>query len=238
MSLNKNNLNSKETFLEWSKRVDINCYTKMINYKGNYFVQFIWILLGSTGATIFLIDKSIMDYLKHDVTTQIKSVSQIPSKFPTITFCDNNPFATLYSEEFMRNISEKNGNISDRSILFELSKMEASSGYFSDEIRQLLGSWLTGAATFKGRDRKNDLHWYWSYEYGNCYQFNSGFNFTNQRIEFVDVTRVENKLGLKMGAFPFINLNSFVTTSEKGGVVFIHNSSFKPTQPVFVVRVK
>ena len=67
----------KETFLEWSKSVDINCYSKMLEYKGNYLVQFIWllILLSSTGATFFLIAKSIMDYLKYDIVTEIKMVN-------------------------------------------------------------------------------------------------------------------------------------------------------------------
>ena len=102
--------NVKETFLSWSKSADINCYTKMMDYSGNYFVQFIWlvILLGSTGATFYLIAKSIMDYLKYDVTTQIQIVNELPTDFPTITLCDNNPFASNNAEEFMKNISIEN----------------------------------------------------------------------------------------------------------------------------------
>ena len=102
--------NVKKTFLEWSKSVDINCYNKMIDYSGNYSLQFVWfvILLGSTGATFYLISKSIMDYLKFEVTSQIQIVNEIPAKFPTITFCDNNPFSSEYSIDYLRNISITN----------------------------------------------------------------------------------------------------------------------------------
>ena len=75
--------NVKETFLSWSKSVDINCYNKMINYSGNIVVQFIWliILLGSTGATFYLIAYSIIGYLKYEVTSQIRVVNEIPTQF-------------------------------------------------------------------------------------------------------------------------------------------------------------
>jgi hypothetical protein len=115
---NKNSLNSRnkfqsnfsnvrKTFLNWSQKVDINCYTKMMDYSGNYFVQFIWlvILLGSTGATFYLIARSLMDYLKYEVTSQIKLIDEIPTKFPTVTFCDNNPFTSIVAQDFLQNIS-------------------------------------------------------------------------------------------------------------------------------------
>ena len=66
----------KEIFMEWSQRVDINVYTKMLDYRPNYKVQAIWliILLGSTGATFYFISKSILDYLitKHIFTPEIR----------------------------------------------------------------------------------------------------------------------------------------------------------------------
>ena len=63
--------NVKEIFISWSKSVDINVYTKMLDYRPNYKVQAIWliILLGSTGATFYFISKSILDYLIYDVVS-------------------------------------------------------------------------------------------------------------------------------------------------------------------------
>jgi hypothetical protein len=122
--------NAKVTFLSWSKSADINCYTKMLDYSGNYFVEIIWliILLGSTGATFYLIVKSIMDFLKYEVTSQISLVNEIPIQFPTVTFCDNNPFNTLNAQDFMQNISILY-NQTDPDVLFKLAKLKASSKY-------------------------------------------------------------------------------------------------------------
>ncbi len=216
-------LDARETFLEWSQSVDINCYTKMMDYKGNYLVQFIWflILLGSTGATFFLIAKSIMDYLKYDVVTQIKIVNEIPTPFPTITFCDNNPFSSKEAEEFMKNISLLNNlhldSYQNVSTLFQLAKLRASSKLLSDEYKRSftpLTKLTKPYCYFQGKDCLADLHFYWSYDYGNCLQFNSGSNATNQRIELINVTRKGKEFGLLVGVIPLINLNSLITTSS------------------------
>jgi len=87
----------KEIFLKWSQNVDINCYQKMLHYGPNNFkIQFIWlfILLESTGATFYFISKSMIDYLKYEVMSQTNILNEIPTQFPTVTFCDNNPFTT------------------------------------------------------------------------------------------------------------------------------------------------
>ena len=69
----KTNINStkgkmrkiKTVFSTWSQSVDVNCYTKMLNYGPNYKVQFVWllILIGSTAATFYFIGKSLIDFL-------------------------------------------------------------------------------------------------------------------------------------------------------------------------------
>ena len=79
-----------------------------------------------------------------------------------------------------------------------------------------------------------DLHFYWSYDYGNCLQFNSGFNSKNQKIELVNVTRKGKDFGLLIGIIPLINLNSLITTSSIGGIVFVHDNKFEPTEGVFL----
>ena len=120
--------NVKQTFLDWSRNADINCYQKMLDYSGNYFAQFIWlmILLGSTGATFYLIAYSIIGFLKYEVTTQTSLVNEIPTQFPTVTFCDNNPFSTVYAHEFMQDISILY-NETNSYTLFDLAKLKASS---------------------------------------------------------------------------------------------------------------
>ena len=72
-----------------------------------------------------------------------------------------------------------------------------------------------------------DLHWYWSYRYGNCFQFNVGLNSTNNKIE----KRMTSKVGSDNGSFPVINFRNENTTDfglPLGMIVFVHNSLFRP----------
>ncbi len=80
--------NVKEIFISWSKSVDINVYTKMLEYSPNYKVQFIWllILLGSTGGTFYFISKSILDYLKYEVVSQTTLINEYPIVFQRLHF--------------------------------------------------------------------------------------------------------------------------------------------------------
>ena len=234
-------LNVKETFLEWSKSVDINCYTKMIDYRGNYFIQFIWLLIlfGSTGGTFYLISKSLIDYLKYEVTSQIEIIDEAPAKFPAITFCDSNPFSSIKAQEFMQNISllyniTNESTYSNRKLIYNLARIQASSKKFDFNDRILFKPPIEIWCEFKSKNCIDGLNWYWSYEYGNCFQFNSGFNVSNQSIDFVDVAREGKDFGVTLGWFPLVNLNNFLSTGARGLVVFVHNNTFKPNEEVFI----
>jgi hypothetical protein len=181
--------------------------------------------LGSTGATFYLIARSLMDYLKYEVTSQIKLIDEIPTKFPTVTFCDNNPFTSI-AQDFLQNISLLY-KIQDQSPYLDLTLI------FNKE-RILLKPPIEIWCAFKARDCSEALKWYWSHEYGNCFQFNTGFNNKGDRIVLEEVNREGKDFGVTLAWFPVINLNKFVTTGARGLVVFVHNSSFKPNEGVFI----
>ena len=90
----------KEIFTIWSHSSDINCYTKIFMYKDNWIVQMIWIaiLIGSTCATNWLITKTILDYYEYQVVSQTDIFYEVPTQFPAVTICDNDPFTSKYSE--------------------------------------------------------------------------------------------------------------------------------------------
>ena len=78
------------------------------------------------------------------------------------------------------------------------------------------------------------MHWIWLFEYGSCFQFNSGLNLTNQKIDLVNVTRTESGYGFSL-VILFQTL--FSLESQIGSIVnetvlarndfliFVHNSS-------------
>ena len=235
----KNKLKQLQKVLfEWSKSVDINCYHKMFEYRPNFKAQFIWlfILLVSTGATFYFISKSIMDYLNYDVVSQTNIIYEIPTQFPTVTFCDNNPFSSNASQSFMETIALSNGISVNSSYTSDLSKLKATSVLVSDDERKSFGLNLdqTIQCSFRNTDCKNDLHWYWTWEYGNCWQFNSGLNLINQKINLKSTYKEGSASGLSVLILLKLNINKYSQSSGDGVVVFVHNSSFKPVQSVYV----
>jgi hypothetical protein len=233
--------NVKEIFITWSKSVDINVYTKMIEYSPNYKVQLIWLLIlfGSTGATFYFISKSILDYLKYEVVSQTNLVTEFPTDFPTVTFCDNNPFSTKYSESVWENVAKINEikYLNTETLLF-LTLLKISSSEYNDEQRKRLGLGFDQiySCRFNSIDCLNDLHWYWSFDYGNCWQFNSGLNLTNQKISLKKSNNKGIYCFLSIEIFPLLYENKYFTMSPSTGmVVFVHNSSFKPsTDQIFI----
>jgi hypothetical protein len=225
----------KEIFMDWSQRVDINAFTKMLEYKPNHKVQFIWllILLGSTGGTFYFISKSIIDYLNYDVVSQTNIVSEIPTQFPAVTFCDANVFSTIYSQSLLEDVAKRNGitkiNNNWTKILY-LTILQASNASVSDEERKKFGFGINQIlkCEFINNNCLNDLHWIWLQEYGNFWQFNFGLNFTNQKITLKQTPNNGKSFGLTVEIFPLYNQNKYITSSSKGMYVFVHNSSFTP----------
>ena len=140
----------KEIFMAWSQSVDINCYTKMMAYRPNYKVQFIWllILIGSTGATFYFISKSLIDYLKYEVVSQTTVINEVPTQFPAVTFCDNNPFSTEEAQVYMENVADSNGTLQSSMEPTLLSQLNAASSFTSDETRMKLGLQLSQITCF------------------------------------------------------------------------------------------
>ena len=226
----------KETFLEWSLTVDINCYAKAFEYKNNLLIQLVWmlILLASTGATFWLISLSIIDYLKFDIVTQTNMIHEVPTKFPAVTFCNNDPFMSEYAQALYEEVGKANGFAFSNQVVNDfnfLIKIKAASPAYGDENRKKLGFEQSVILSCKYNEKKcgDDLHWYYSFEFGNCWQYNSGFNISNHRIPVKDAILEGKEYGLSFVAYPMLyNKNKYMTTWDNGMVVFIHNSSFKP----------
>ena len=200
-------------------------------------------MLGSTGASFYFIIRSIIDFFDYDVVTKTSLINQKTTPFPTVTFCDSNPFTSLESQTLMESIAIANeiqlnwSNITN--VLLWLTIYNASSPFTSDSIRQNLGLTIDRIkCTYNRKDCTNDLHWHWSTEYGNCFQFNLGLNKFNQKINATNTLRYGKEFGLNIEVL-LSNENKYVTSKTDGLIVFVHNSSFKRFKKgVFVGPVK
>ena len=113
--------------------------------------------------------------------------------------------------------------------------MHAANPAYGDENRKKLCLSINDIAScqFNKVDCKNDLHWIWSYDYENCFQFNSGLNFSNQKIDLVKSYRLDKDYGLIL-IFKFDYLimpqeipigNGIIISEIVDSFALIHNSS-------------
>jgi hypothetical protein len=162
----------------------------------------------------------------------------MPAKFPAITLCSNDPFTTKYAEKVYDTfINETSYHLISKSqVDFDLNNlvlMHVSNPLaYDDDARKRLGfnRNLFFTCNYRNKSCTSDLHWYWSYTYGNCWQFNTGFNFSNNKIDIKNTTIEGREDGLTIALFPIVNENQYMTTWDNGMIVFVHNNQFKPLQ--------
>jgi hypothetical protein len=73
-----------------------------------------------------------------------------------------------------------------------------------------------------------DFTWYFSYDHGNCFQFNSGFNNYKETIPIRNSSKPGGYYGLKLYFVLGSSTNFFGIAESEGLKVFVHNNSFEP----------
>ena len=82
---------------------------------------------------------------------------------------------------------------------------------------------------------KSDFNWYYSYDFGNCFSFNTGINETNrQSIGFKQAKKPGFKNGLYLELFIGQANDSFLLNKDYGAVAFLNMENRKPetAQPI------
>ena len=235
-------------FVQWSQSVTCQCYPKIFKPETKFFGRLIWTLVFASfsGMTSLILVNNIIAYFQYNVVSSIKVVSENPTVFPTVTFCDSNPFTTqqaelVINEAYVALITQNTSGITN---IDQIISVESYMTYallfvnapeFRDEQRKLLGfnlSELVQSCTFNGIscDFANDFHWTFHSVYGNCFQFNSGLNMRNESVSLKQTTLEGQRFGLVLELGPMMNKNekSLVIKSQ-GLKMFIHNASFVPS---------
>ena len=157
-----------------------------------------------------------------------------------LKICDNNPFTTSTAQALISNLSITYSldPVTDITELTQLAKMYASNPSYGDSNRKLLGFQILQIAdcrfsSIKCANNSNgvytDFHWYYSFDYGNCYQFNVGLDYNNNSVTLKSSKRQGVTYGLQVQLGPLYSNNQYQTTDSTGMIVFIHNSTFLPT---------
>lgn len=72
----------------------------------NLLVKSLWLtfILVNFGVCCFYVYSNILEFLNYEVITKIETISEVPKIFPKTTICNNNPFVSNYSMEFLESI--------------------------------------------------------------------------------------------------------------------------------------
>ena len=244
------------TLVEWSLLSHVDCFPKIFQTK-NVIGKILWsiFLFIFSGATIWLVTSCIIAYFEYEVVSKIEIVNERPANFPTVTICDNNALTSVYAQSLIDSIMNQTYGIDQ---YFNLSYWNAYNAMYNvtyltkiyaqvnltDAEKMQLGlnlnlnafsilqnckfnqqwcnyNWNTGLWS--------DFNWYFSFDYGNCFQFNSGKNVSNDKVSLKQVNREGEDFGLSLWIGPIIYYNTKYPTSDSKGLrVYIHDPSEAP----------
>jgi hypothetical protein len=235
----------KATLVEYCLNVKFDGLGKVFSYE-NKLLKLLWlsIFLLFSGLTAWLVALNIADYFTYEIITKIEVVNERPATFPTLTICDNNPFPDKEGEKIMFNVmNELYGKDIENSSSFidnylriknvtEVSKLKAWSSLTTDTKKLQLSKTLSSIRVCKFNkvdcDLKNDMNPYYSYDYGNCLQFNGESNhLKNSLMEGVEYgfQVLIDELFLTL----YGSINKYPSTNSKGLILFVHNQSQSPS---------
>jgi hypothetical protein len=174
----------------------------------------------STGLSFYLIAQSINDYLSYQVITTSRTIYEIPTLFPKISFCNVNWQTTEFAYNFL-----------------ELNQQREE---VDNEIRRKFGHHLDDILLFCLFDYKpcNSSDFVWSYDnnFGNCYTFNSGYDSNGVKTELKKSNFAGPTFGLQLTLY--VNFYEELTENISyegfeemrggiGAVIRIDNSTYQ-----------
>ena len=164
-------------FKEELRHMKIDGFSAIFSSTTSNISKCIWIfvLILSAISCLVLIVKSIQEYLRYEVSTRTRLLTEQQSVFPTITICNLNPYTTPYADALFSsaNITNDVNNI----WLLDKYWREMTGNYLNDaqkekmsDLNDMLISCQFGFLTCNVSDFEFIYH---PYHY-NCYRFNSG----------------------------------------------------------------
>lgn len=157
------------------------------------YIKVIWLIftLISIGFCIFMITKTISDYLQYELKSQIRQVPQKSLKFPSVLICNSKPFITPEANAYLNDfyytnfgynftsqeeISRANSTILDYELLAFYQTFLPD---FNQTLKKSFGLSLEDliiSCEFNSKPCNSSwFEWRYIINYGSCFEFNSGF---------------------------------------------------------------
>ena len=167
--------------------------------------KLVWLIItiGSICLSVYYSTQTILDYLKFEVTTNVRLINDGQLEFPMITICNKDQF---YSTHLNRINFDENAY----EIYFNITMSQRSN--FTSPIEKILLS-----CRFSNKKcSHNDFEYIFNKYHGNCYLFNS------------NITQTSTKLTYKYGLILDFDLSASIDYEPKGFYVGIARKNRNP----------
>ena len=246
---NERKLRIRKRVREWSKSLTAHGFPKILNNQ-RLITKLFWslALILSISYCILNIYKEIVKYFHYEYTTHLETIVEIPSLFPVITLCNINPLMTKAGENLVVDIFKKDYDI-DLNQSHSLSPLELIERLDNANMKARLnaflpeyGDWRRRLLGFSLEDTliecfynhqvcdHRDFIWSYSPDYGNCFQFNTGFDAEGKRVPIEESFKPGSQNGLQLMFFLDESNNRFSSKWNTGLKVFVHHQSSKASK--------
>ena len=197
------------------------------------------IIIVCIGFLSFTMITSILDFFKFEVVTKIQFNPEVVSRFPAVAICNQNPFATNYSNQILKNFFDqpdiksylnKSNGINLKNLIEIKFLAQAFANNLTIDHKKKIGYEINEtilACTFNLEICDlSEFQSYYDFFYGNCFVFNSfKENTEKDSSKLKNVSFVRKIHGLHLDLFVGYNQPEYNSIFDQGARITVFNQS-------------
>jgi hypothetical protein len=166
-------------------------------------LRYMWTIFGviSTLTCVFVIGKTISEFLEFKVSTLYRFYEERESEFPSITICNVNKFTTKEGADYLKkfyNVTSLD-QLSKEKMNFQDTQSEIIN-HLSDEKKKKFGynfkQMIISCEINHLPCKEDQFSWLYQRGYGNCFQFNNKQHIKQNRPGYNSGIKIELFIGL------------------------------------------
>jgi hypothetical protein len=178
-------------------------------------IQSVWIIgfILSLIGCVYLTGRALISFYQHDIVTKIRVINDNTPDFPLITICNMDPLITENGRRFSNDILNMNDEELRYIDLFSTSLIMSRliNSNLTSEVKDPIGYTFTQGYSCESFEinncKKESFRWILNGYLGLCYQFNSGLDNNDNKVNISKVSGSGYYNGLEMAIYTGVQNN-------------------------------